>query len=71
MYTKEHLEIVAGVASSKQSNSKKTFKFSGILIIYPLVRHNLLLSSKTVFNDSIHFYSTGPSNNRIESGYIN
>ena len=30
--------------------------------IYPLFKHNFLLSSNTVFIDSIHNASTGPSN---------
>ena len=33
-----------------------------ICIISPLIRHSFLLSSSTVFMDSIHSVSTGPSN---------
>mmetsp|Transcript_20832 Transcript_20832/g.31044 ORF Transcript_20832/g.31044 Transcript_20832/m.31044 type:complete len:206 (-) Transcript_20832:5608-6225(-) len=56
-------ETVAGDACSKSSVSNIIVIDSVILIISPLIRHNFLLSSNTVFIFSIHIASTGPSNN--------
>ena len=57
-----HLETVAGDATAKSSTSNIIVIHEVILIIYPLVKHNFLLSSRTVFMFSIQIASTGPSN---------
>ncbi|RNA22879.1 hypothetical protein BpHYR1_019293 [Brachionus plicatilis] len=57
-----HRLTVAGDACSKSLASNIMFCFELILIISPLMRHNFLLSSRTVFMFSIQMASTGPSN---------
>lgn len=56
------------------SNDKQTSNIIVIcslsLMISPLLRHNFLLSSKTVFIFSIQTASTGPSNMYLENKYI-
>ena len=49
-------------ACERSSVSKIRFILLLICIISPLIRHNFLLSSSTVFIDSIHRVSMGPSN---------
>ena len=49
-------------ACERSSVSKMRFIDGDICIISPLIRHSFLLSSSTVFMDSIHSVSTGPSN---------
>ena len=56
-----HLEIVAGDAADKSSTSNSMHIYLGIFKISPEVKHNFLLSSKTVFKFSIQIESTGPS----------
>lgn len=52
---------VAGEATSRSMGSKMRLICGDIWIISPLIRHNFLLSSNTVFMFSIHTASTGPS----------
>lgn len=52
---------VAGEATSKSIGSKIKFVVFASCIISPDMRHNFLLSSKTVFMFSIQTASTGPS----------
>ena len=56
-----HLETVAGEACYKSSTSNIIVIHLVNLMISPEVKHNFLLSSKTVFIFSIHTASTGPS----------
>jgi hypothetical protein len=53
---------VAGEALFRFSTSNTNLHVSIIGILSPLASVNILLSSNTVFNDSIHIVSTGPSN---------
>lgn len=52
---------VAGDAYYKLDVSKIIYVLSYNLIISPDVKHNFLLSSKTVFKFSTHYVSIGPS----------
>lgn len=52
---------MAGDAADKSSTSNNIHIYLGIFKISPEVRHNFLLSSKTVFKFSIQIESTGPS----------
>ena len=56
-----HLETVAGEAWERSSTSNIIVIQLVSLMIYPDVRHNFLLSSRTVFMFSIQTASTGPS----------
>jgi len=58
-----HLDTVAGLATNKSIGSNIIFIYLFIPIFSPLLRHNVLLSSNTVFMFSIQMASTGPSNN--------
>jgi hypothetical protein len=60
-YIIPHLLTVAGEAAKRSIDSKIMLIGLLIAIIYPLFRHNFLLSSSTVFMFSIHKASTGPS----------
>jgi len=62
IYTIPHLDTVAGEAYVRSYTSKSMLILSLIGIVSPLMRHNFLLSSRTVFIFSIHPASTGPSN---------
>lgn len=55
------LLTVAGDATSRSMDSKMRLICGDIWMISPLIRHNFLLSSSTVFIFSIHTASTGPS----------
>lgn len=61
-YTIPQRLTVAGDAADKSSISNNMHIFYGIFRISPEVKHNFLLSSKTVFKFSIHKELTGPSN---------
>ncbi len=61
-YTIPHLETVAGLATAKSLTSNIIVNNALNFILYPLDKHNILLSSNTVFIFSIHNGSTGPSN---------
>ena len=61
IYTIPHLLTVAGEATAKSLTSNNIVKVAGNLILWPFDKHNILLSSKTVFMFSIHKASTGPS----------
>lgn len=61
-YTIPHRETVAGEATAKSLTSNNIVKVAGNFIRWPLDKHNILLSSSTVFKFSIHNASTGPSN---------
>lgn len=63
MNTIPHLDTVAGDATSKSSTSNIMFIRLVIISTLPDDKQSFLLSSKTVFIDSIHTASTGPSNN--------
>ncbi len=52
-------ETVAGDNYDKSEISKITRKWGKILILYPLLKQSILLSSKTVFKFSTQFESTG------------
>mmetsp|Transcript_19725 Transcript_19725/g.46343 ORF Transcript_19725/g.46343 Transcript_19725/m.46343 type:complete len:524 (+) Transcript_19725:528-2099(+) len=60
--TMPHLETVAGEACERSAVSKSRFMRGDIATISPDTRQSFLLSSSTVFIDSIHAASTGPSN---------
>jgi hypothetical protein len=62
MYTIPQRLTVAGLAASKEMGSKIMFMYFVINRISPLIKHNFLLSSRTVFMFSIQIASTGPSN---------
>lgn len=65
----EGQRTVAGEAASRSSGSKMRLMELDICMISPLMRHNFLLSSSTVFMLSIQMASTGPSNiNHLRSG---
>jgi hypothetical protein len=55
-------DTVAGEACERSSTSNIIVIQFVNLMIYPLVKHNFLLSSRTVFIFSIQTASTGPSN---------
>lgn len=66
-----HLLTVAGEAASRSIGSKIRLILLLIEIISPELRHNFLLSSRTVFIFSIQIASTGPSRSshlRVEDG---
>ena len=54
-------ETVAGDATERSSTSKSSDTCGGIAMRSPLIKVSSLLSSSTVFIDSIHSVSTGPS----------
>lgn len=58
-------EIVAGLALSTLSGSKRSLEFAAIIILSPLANVNVLLSSNTEFRFSIHTASTGPSKTNL------
>jgi hypothetical protein len=60
-YTMPVRDTVAGDALTKSSTSNIMVIHCVSRIFWPLVRHNTLLSSNTVFMFSIHTASTGPS----------
>ena len=61
MYTIPQRLTVAGLATERSSTSK-IMRIGGVsAMISPLTRHSFLLSSSTVFMDSIQSASTGPS----------
>lgn len=60
-YTIPHLETVAGEATRRSYTSNNILIWFLSLILYPFARHNIILSSRTVFIFSIHNASTGPS----------
>lgn len=60
-YTIPHRETVAGEATARSATSNIIVIVSRNFIISPLLRHNFLLSSSTVFMFSIQTASTGPS----------
>lgn len=62
MYIIPHQDTVAGEASYKLSTSNIMVIYGDIIRTFPELKHSFLLSSKTVFIDSIHKASTGPSN---------
>ena len=55
-------DTVAGLATRRSMGSKIIDMTSDIAIISPDMRQSFLLSSSTVFMDSIQSESTGPSN---------
>ena len=61
-YTIPHLLTVAGDATAKSNTSKIILIYVFNFIRSPLLKHNVIESSKTVFIFSIHNASTGPSN---------
>mmetsp|Transcript_66780 Transcript_66780/g.204398 ORF Transcript_66780/g.204398 Transcript_66780/m.204398 type:complete len:313 (-) Transcript_66780:505-1443(-) len=60
-YTMPQRLTVAGDATAKSLTSNITVMLGGSLMRSPLARHNILLSSNTVFMFSIQMASTGPS----------
>ena len=60
-YTMPLRETVAGEATERSSTSKSSETCDGIAMRSPLISVSSLLSSSTVFIDSIHSVSTGPS----------
>mmetsp|Transcript_13821 Transcript_13821/g.40581 ORF Transcript_13821/g.40581 Transcript_13821/m.40581 type:complete len:205 (+) Transcript_13821:6572-7186(+) len=60
-YTMPARETVAGEATDRSSTSKRRETCAGIAMRSPLMSVRSLLSSRTVFIDSIHSVSTGPS----------
>lgn len=50
-----------GLASAKSSTSNMTVIWGDMVMVSPETRHSFLFSSSTVFMDSIHSASTGPS----------
>ena len=61
MYTIPQRETVAGLATARSIGSKIRFIRLDIAMISPDTRQSFLLSSSTVFIDSIQMASTGPS----------
>lgn len=61
MYTIPQRDTVAGDATARSYTSNIIVMWGVRVNICPEFRHNFLLSSKTVFIDSIHKESTGPS----------
>mmetsp|Transcript_31233 Transcript_31233/g.75410 ORF Transcript_31233/g.75410 Transcript_31233/m.75410 type:complete len:230 (-) Transcript_31233:1446-2135(-) len=61
IHTTPSRETVAGEATERSSTSKRHFTMGGIEMRSPLMSVRSLLSSRTVFIDSIHRVSTGPS----------
>ena len=61
IYTIPHLETVAGEATNKSYTSNIIVIWGVKVKIWPEFKQSFLLSSKTVFIDSIHKLSTGPS----------
>ena len=56
-----YLLTVAGEATAKSCTSNNMWMYGVNLILSELAKHNILLSSNTVFMFSIHRASTGPS----------
>ena len=63
IYTIPHRETVAGDATARSSTSNIIVIYGVNVNIYPEFKQSFLLSSNTVFIDSIQIASTGPSNN--------
>lgn len=61
MYTIPQRETVAGEATLRSMTSKSILIDGESLILSPFAKHNIMLSSRTVFIFSIHNASTGPS----------
>ena len=61
-YTMPTRETVAGEATARSDASNRMDICEVIRMISPELRHSFLFSSSTVFRDSTHSASTGPSN---------
>ena len=61
LHVSTYLLTVAGEATARSCTSNNMCMVELSLILSELARHNILLSSNTVFMFSIHSESTGPS----------